>query len=137
MSRIFCRTCFSTASLPAGSSNWVAATRGPTTLCNTHPFARELWIAAVACDPWLPYGAPAVLLHLPVERVQAALLSLEAEGMALRGRFLPAAPAAPAREQFCDRRLLLLCGKWMFFYESFGTFGVPSAIQKSGLGATP
>lgn len=29
-----------------------------------------------------------------------------------------------------DRRLLLLCGKWMFFYETFGTFGIPSAIAK-------
>lgn len=27
-----------------------------------------------------------------------------------------------------DRTTLLLCGKWMFFYESFNTFGVPTAV---------
>jgi hypothetical protein len=29
-----------------------------------------------------------------------------------------------------DRRTTLLCGKWMFFYETFGTLGVPAAIPK-------
>src|SRR5664279_4688804 len=29
-----------------------------------------------------------------------------------------------------DRKTLLTCGKWMFFYESFGTFGMPSALVK-------
>ncbi|MBK6697683.1 MAG: hypothetical protein IPG50_36680 [Myxococcales bacterium] len=29
-----------------------------------------------------------------------------------------------------DRKTTLLCGKWMYFYESFGTSGVPSAILK-------
>lgn len=68
------------------------------------------WLAVTG--PWAADDL-AFALHLPVERVQAALLSLEAEGMALRGRFLPAAPAAPAREQFCDRRLLLLIHRQM------------------------
>lgn len=67
------------------------------------------WLAVTG--PWAAADLAAAL-HLPGERVLAALLALEAEGMALRGRFLPAAPgdatAAPAaREQFCDRRLLL------------------------------
>ncbi len=29
-----------------------------------------------------------------------------------------------------DRQTLLLCGKWMYFYETFGTFGVPSVLVK-------
>lgn len=29
-----------------------------------------------------------------------------------------------------DRKTMLLCGKWMFFYETFGTSGVPAAIVK-------
>ena len=29
-----------------------------------------------------------------------------------------------------DRPTVLLCGKWMFFYETFGTDGVPAAIPK-------
>jgi len=29
-----------------------------------------------------------------------------------------------------DRRTTLLCGKWLFFYETFGSDGVPSAIPK-------
>jgi hypothetical protein len=29
-----------------------------------------------------------------------------------------------------DRRTVLLCGKWMFFYETLGTSGVPAAIPK-------
>jgi len=33
-----------------------------------------------------------------------------------------------ARAQPSDRRLHLLCGKSMFFYESFGTSGVPTAL---------
>src|SRR5262245_47752193 len=27
-----------------------------------------------------------------------------------------------------DRQTLLLCGKWMYFYESFNTFGIPAAL---------
>lgn len=29
-----------------------------------------------------------------------------------------------------DRKTMLTCGKWMFFYETFGTAGIPSAIVK-------
>ncbi|HET9989226.1 MAG TPA: hypothetical protein VFQ65_11915, partial [Kofleriaceae bacterium] len=29
-----------------------------------------------------------------------------------------------------DRKTMLLCGKWMYFYETFGTFGIPSALVK-------
>src|SRR5579863_1180998 len=29
-----------------------------------------------------------------------------------------------------DRETELLCGKWMFFFETFGTAGVPAAIPK-------
>ena len=27
-----------------------------------------------------------------------------------------------------DRKTMLLCGKWMYFYETFGTFGIPTAL---------
>ena len=27
-----------------------------------------------------------------------------------------------------DRKTMLLCGKWMFFYDAFGTFGIPSVL---------
>ena len=46
------------------------------------------------------------LLHLPKERVLAALLRLESEGMALRGHLLPGPPPSADNPQFCDRRLL-------------------------------
>jgi ATP-dependent Lhr-like helicase len=62
------------------------------------------WLAVTG--PW-DAADLAFALHLPEDRIDAALLALEAEGMALRGRFLPAADGAPRREQFCDRRLLL------------------------------
>lgn len=63
------------------------------------------WLAVTG--PWRTADLAALLL-VPVDRMQGALLSLEAEGMALRGRFLPASPDAPdPDEQFCDRRLLL------------------------------
>jgi len=29
-----------------------------------------------------------------------------------------------------DRKTMLLCGKWMYFYETFGTVGMPSALVK-------
>jgi len=29
-----------------------------------------------------------------------------------------------------DRKTLLLCGKWMYFYETFGTVGMPSGLVK-------
>jgi hypothetical protein len=29
-----------------------------------------------------------------------------------------------------DRKTMLLCGKWMYFYETFGTAGMPAAILK-------
>lgn len=29
-----------------------------------------------------------------------------------------------------DRKTMLLCGKWMYFYETFGTFGVPAVLAK-------
>jgi hypothetical protein len=29
-----------------------------------------------------------------------------------------------------DRATMLACGKWMFFYESFGTYGVPASLPK-------
>ena len=29
-----------------------------------------------------------------------------------------------------DRKTMLLCGKWMYFYETFGTFGIPSSLVK-------
>jgi len=72
------------------------------------------WLAVTG--PWQVRGLAATL-HLPVERVLAALLRLESEGMAMRGRFLPDHDAAlqpvstggeAANEslQFCDRRLL-------------------------------
>ena len=65
------------------------------------------WLAVTG--PWSAADL-AFALHLPVERITAALLHLEAEGMALRGRFLPRAAepsVSPAPEQFCDRRLLM------------------------------
>lgn len=65
------------------------------------------WLAVTG--PWSAEDL-AFALHLPVERIAAALLRLESEGMALRGRFLPrvtGTPLAHAPEQFCDRRLLM------------------------------
>lgn len=71
------------------------------------------WLAVTG--PWRT-AELARALSVPVERMSAALLALESEGMALRGRFLPvpavAAEGAGAGEgagdvQFCDRRLLL------------------------------
>ena len=72
------------------------------------------WLAVTG--PW-QVAELARTLHLPVERVTSALLRLESEGMAMRGRFLPERePAAqsdpsvdeasPKDSQFCDRRLL-------------------------------
>lgn len=65
------------------------------------------WLAATG--PWTADDL-AFALHVPADRIAAAFLSLESEGMALRGRFLPSAPGEPlahAPEQFCDRRLLM------------------------------
>lgn len=72
------------------------------------------WLAVTG--PWAT-AALAEALQLPVDRVLAALLRLESEGMAMRGQFLPtldaaagSAAVAETREsdnpQFCDRRLL-------------------------------
>ncbi|MEO6950216.1 MAG: hypothetical protein ABI321_00280 [Polyangia bacterium] len=36
-----------------------------------------------------------------------------------------------------DRRTVLACGKWMFFYESFGTSGVPSSLPRFLVSAFP
>lgn len=36
-----------------------------------------------------------------------------------------------------DRKTMLLCGKWMFFYETFDTAGVPTAIVKFLAGNFP
>ena len=64
------------------------------------------WLASTG--PWDPEDL-GFALGVQASRIFAALLALEAEGMALRGRFLPSAPDQPEphREQFCDRRLLL------------------------------
>ncbi len=36
-----------------------------------------------------------------------------------------------------DRKTMLLCGKWMFFYETFGTFGIPATLVKFMAGNFP
>jgi ATP-dependent Lhr-like helicase len=54
-----------------------------------------------SCGP-VNVEALAVPLGLDAARVHAALVALETEGFALRGRFTPAA----ADEEWCDRRLL-------------------------------
>lgn len=61
---------------------------------------------------WLALTGPwrqrvlAETLMLPADRVGAALLRLEAEGMALRGWLLPGDRPTADEPQFCDRRLL-------------------------------
>lgn len=45
-------------------------------------------------------------LALPADDVQVALVALETEGQAIRGRFTPGAAAGPGLEEWCDRRLL-------------------------------
>lgn len=36
-----------------------------------------------------------------------------------------------------DRRTMLMCGKWMFFYESFGTSGPPTALMTALMQTLP
>ncbi len=61
------------------------------------------WLAVTG--PWAT-AALAATLHLPVSTVLPALLRLEAEGMAMRGRLLPTPEPTEENPQFCDRRLL-------------------------------
>lgn len=61
------------------------------------------WLAVTG--PWATAHL-AQTLHLPMSTVLPALLRLEAEGMAMRGRLLPTPEATEENPQFCDRRLL-------------------------------
>ncbi len=67
---------------------------------------------------------------------QFAALPDRGEGLVDLGSDLEAVLEGGALEGACDRyhagasdrRTKLLCGKWMFFYESFGTAGVPGPL---------
>lgn len=61
------------------------------------------WLAVTG--PWVT-AELAQTLHLPMSMVLPALLRLEAEGMAMRGRLLPGPEPTEENPQFCDRRLL-------------------------------
>ena len=62
------------------------------------------WLAVTG--PWATADL-AFTLRVPEPRAHAALVRLESEGMALRGRFLPSVPGLPEPPpEFCDRRLL-------------------------------
>jgi ATP-dependent helicase Lhr and Lhr-like helicase len=51
-------------------------------------------------------GQLGALLALPVAGIEVALLALESEGFALRGRFTAAAAVPGSAEEWCERRLL-------------------------------
>jgi ATP-dependent Lhr-like helicase len=55
-----------------------------------------------------PTTAPALAatLGVPSTEIEAALVALESEGVALRGRFTPRDGDAPAELEWCERRLL-------------------------------
>ena len=50
--------------------------------------------------------ALAAMLQIPQVDIDTALLALESEGYAMRGRFSSASLGAPAREEWCERHLL-------------------------------
>ncbi len=62
---------------------------------------REILRARLSCAGPVTAGGLAGLLHLPVTRIETALLALQNEGFLLRGRF-----SGTDGEEWCERRLL-------------------------------
>src|SRR5688500_7420901 len=98
-----------------------------------------LAILLTACDSGSSTQDPPMQdppLQEPPSRDPFATLEDTSEGLTNAGTDLDAILENGALTGACaaweadrtDRKKMLLCGKWMFFYESFNTGGVPAPI---------
>ncbi len=94
-----------------------ASAEGPDAAAAPQPVADAS--AATYGDPFAPQ---------PDESEGLTNVSSDLDAVLERGALANA--CAHYRSGQTDRKTMLLCGKWMYFYESFGTLGVPSAIVK-------
>jgi hypothetical protein len=108
----------------AGCGVWIAALAG----CSAAPGgARPDGASEPAALPSAPLAAePAPFAPQP--DLSEGLVNTSADLGALLEHGALAGACAASRAAHDDRRLLLLCGKSMFFYEGFGTIGIPEAL---------